>query len=122
MVDIGGAVKFKTNLAKIKAVLKAHAPEIILGATSIIGVVGWVVAEVYARRVEELETVDPDAWPTIEVTPGNMKDVRAGATLMYREAKFGDRSYYSQSTTLGDGFPPEANEKFEEFKKTGKTK
>lgn len=93
---------------------KRHIPAIVGGMTTIAAA---VLAEYYHRRVVYLETIDPDAWPTIEVTPNCMKDVKNGATLMYREFSVGPNSFYSQMTTL-DEFPDEANEEFDKYKKS----
>jgi hypothetical protein len=47
-----------------------------------------------------------------------MEEVRNGAILKYREAKFGDRKYFEQITVLDD-FSEDENEAFEKFKETG---
>jgi len=100
------------KLDQIKAKLKKHAPEIIIGAVTVAGTVGWIIAGVYAGKVRDLETVDENAWPMIEITPGNMKDIREGATLLYREFKTGPTSWVAQSSTHDNGFPPEADEEY----------
>lgn len=115
----------KQKLVKIKNKLAPHATKI-AAAVSIVA----VAAAVYYRNKfveadEELaiwekgEPVEGDSsdWPSITIGPKALKDIRNGATLLYREASWGDR-YYSQQSTVGD-FSEQANEDFERFKKTG---
>jgi hypothetical protein len=110
--------KFKARLAGLKANAKKNAPLIITTVVpTLIGVAGWVMAGVYAQKVKDLETVDPDAWPTIEVSPWTMKSVQDGATLKYRQTRHGE-NFYSQSTTMDD-FGGNADRAFEQFKQTG---
>jgi hypothetical protein len=106
------------KLSEIKAKLKKHAPGLIVAALTVAGSAGWIVAGVYAQRIKQLETVDPDAWPTIEVSPATMKSVQQGDTLKYRQAQYGNKTFYSQSTTMDD-FGASANRAFDQFKKTG---
>lgn len=106
------------KLSEIKAKLKKHAPELIVAALTVAGTSGWIVAGIYAQKVKAMETVDLDAWPTIEVSPWTMKSVQNGATLKYRQAQYGPKTFYSQSTTMDD-FGPNADRAFESFKQTG---
>jgi hypothetical protein len=107
----------KEKLDRFKRKIKQHLPEIMVVGAATFGAVGWVLAGVYRKKLEEYETVDPDAWPTIEVSPSTIESLRKGYTLKYREARHGDR-FYSQSTTMND-FGERANAEFEQFKSTG---
>jgi hypothetical protein len=110
--------KLKARLESLKTNVKKNAPLIITAASTLVGAAGWVVAGIYAQKVKAMETVDPDAWPTIEVSPWTMKSVQEGATLKYRQAQYGPKTFYSQSTTMDD-FGDNADRAFEQFKQTG---
>lgn len=109
--------KLKAKLEQAKGLAKKHAPEIISVALGVVGAIGWGLAGHYKNELDKLQTVDPNAWPTIEVPPNVMKDVRNGATMKYREAQIGS-SWYAQSTSLDD-FPDQANAEWKRFKETG---
>lgn len=100
--------KLKSKLSKFKILAKKHGP-------AVLGAIGTIVAtEValhYRNKVVRYETVDPDEWPSVEISPGVMKDVEEGATLKLRMFETEDYRTYTQFTTL-DEFPAEADEEY----------
>lgn len=110
----------KAKFAAFKSKLKKHAPEIISVTLGIAGAIGWGIVIRQHKELVICQTISPDAWPVIEVHPETMKELHEGATLKYREAKYGDRKYLAQSTTLDD-FSDDENRMYETFKKTGET-
>lgn len=109
-----------TRLEKFKAKVEQHAPLIITAFTTIVGSACAIAAGVYAQKVRDLEAEladwegnEANSWPTIRVHPETMEAVRNGATLLYRERRFGDHHLRTQMTTNND-FSQKANEKFNE--------
>jgi hypothetical protein len=105
-------LKLKANLAEIKSKVKKYTPH----AQAIISIAATGLAAYYMREanrakceLERLETVDENAWPSIEISPEAKKHFDNGATLKIR--KFEETPYrtFIQFTT-GDDFPDEANE------------
>ena len=105
----------KARLNKLKLLAKKHGPEVL-------GAVGTVVATAFAvhfrSELVKLQTIDPDAWPTIEVGPTTMEKVREGAILKYRETRSPNGGFLSQAT-VKDEFGPNATREFERFRETG---
>lgn len=108
----------KTSLAarfsKLKEKADKYFPVLVVMAPTIIGAAGWVVAGVYAKRLEQAYAEDQDTWrSTIEVTPNVMKDVLAGATLQLRMFHTNEPNHTMvQMTSREDGFPAEADESY----------
>lgn len=106
-------MKFKKD--EIKAKLKKHAPELILGAVTVVGTVGWIVAGIYAGKVRELERVDAmtAGWPHIKIHPESMEKVENGAILTYRQKRINEHNLRTQHTTRPGGFSDRMNQIYE---------
>lgn len=98
--------KLKSKLSKFKILAKKHGPAVLGGIGT---VVATAVAVHYRNKVVRYETVDPDEWPSIEISPGAMDRIEKGATLKLRKFKVAPNHTYVQFTTDGE-FPPEAEE------------
>lgn len=106
--------KYKAKIEELKVKVKEHGPMI---ASSVVAGVASTLAVYYRNELVKEQTIDPNEWPILEISPRSMEAIKDGSVFMYREARVGDR-IYGQATTDG-GFTDEANEKFEEFKNSG---
>jgi hypothetical protein len=99
------------KLSEIKAKVKKHAPELMIGALTVAGTAGWVMAGAYAVKLQNAREDDLDAWPSIEVSPSALSRVLQGATLKIRMYTPEYGGTYTQMTTDLE-FPDKANEDY----------
>lgn len=89
------------KLSEIKSWVKKHAPELIVGATTISGTVGWIAAGVYAARLAETKGGEYNREVMLIVHPTLLREVRdEGATLTHWIGSDGTEHY---KTILEDG-------------------
>jgi hypothetical protein len=108
--------KYKAKFARLKEQTKKNAPEIVAVALGAAGAVGWYLAGQYKKQLIELQIIDPDAWPTIEVHPDLLDQMAEGAILKVRRTRgsmHGRTGTYVQMT-VKDEFSDEQNEDFAE--------
>jgi hypothetical protein len=106
------------KLDEIKAKLKKHAPELMVAGLTVAGSLGWVMAGVYATKLEKLESLwdrtmeSTEGYETIDIPTETMDEVRDGATLKYRQKILAPNHIYTQITTARE-WPEKAEEDFE---------
>lgn len=110
----------KISKDELKALAKKYSPYIqaavSIAAVGLAAYYMWKVKQA-EDEIAKYETVDPHAWPSIEISPQAMVDIKNGATLLLRQFDIEPNHTVIQFSTGVDGFPLEADEQFSKYAK-----
>jgi len=116
--------KFKKKASELKAWYTENELAVLAVGSTLVGAVGWALAGYYSgknnnleRTIDRLLEAEENAWPLIEISPRALQAVEDGETLMYRQYSPEPNRVVCQMTTSAEGFPAEADEKFDKHRK-----